>query len=278
MKRICRMAALVLLFACAPQPNETALPTAAPPASVEHIERVVGTAAPVVTATPVPMPTFAPTSEPTATPHPYRAQTVTEHPKSAEFWYGAVTEPLRQRIVGMSFPVDPSDCPVTMDELRYVHLLHVDFAGETKEGELLVHESVAEEVCDIFYQLYEAQYPLTSVLLVDTFSEPFSDNRSMEADNTSAFCCRRVTGSDRFSLHSYGLAIDINPVENPYIRPDGSFAPPNSEPYLDRENKRPGMIDEDDLCYRLFTEYGWNWGGHFRGEKDYQHFSKDVSV
>lgn len=275
MKRLLWLFGLLVLAACMPGGEEAEVPTPSPTATPAVLEQVfVNT--PLETEAPLPVPTEKPTEEPTATPHPYRSQTVTEHPDSDAFWYGTVTETLKARIVGMSFPLDADDCPVSMEELRYLRILHVDFSGNICEGELLVHEQVAAEVLDIFYQLYEASYPLTSVLLVDTFEEPFSDNRSMEADNTSAFCCRRVTGSRTFSRHSYGLAIDINPVENPYIRPDGSFAPPNSEPYLDRENKRSGMIDEEDLCYRLFTAYGWSWGGHFKGEKDYQHFSKEL--
>ena len=97
----------------------------------------------------------------------------------------------------------------------------------------------------------------------------------MSADNTSAYCCRRVTGKKYFSRHSYGTAIDVNPVENPYVKPDGSFSPKESEPYLDRTNLRPGMITKDDLCYKLFRKHGWKWGGDF-SEPDYQHFSKDV--
>ena len=156
-----------------------------------------------------------------------------------------------------------------------MHILYVDFDGVEHEGEILVHRKVAKDIIEIFEALYDAQYPLRSVRLVDDFGQPFTDGLSMSADNTSSYCCRRVTGETYFSRHSYGTAIDINPVENPYIRKDGSFAPPESEPYLDRKDVRPGMITEKDLCYKLFTKHGWKWGGHF-SEPDYQHFSKDV--
>ena len=118
----------------------------------------------------------------------------------------------------------------------------MDFEGEEHTGELIVHRKVADDVLDIFYHLYKARYPLTSVKLLDDFGEPFSDGTSMEKNNTSAFCCRLVTGTTHFSKHSYGIAIDINPALNPYIRPDGSFAPLNSEPYLDRSLGLRGMI------------------------------------
>ena len=263
------------------EPVSTPLPAQTPlEAPVEAEIFAVSTescsAEPLPSEAPTEIPTDAPTDTPAPTPDPYRAEHVTGSKTNAAFWYGEPTEALRARITGTSFPEDPKDCPVSPEDLRYVHLLYVDFDGAEHEGELLVHKAVADEVLEIFEALYDARYPLRSVRLVDDFGEPFNDDRSMAADNTSAFCCRRVTGSKKFSRHSYGAAIDVNPLENPYIRPDGSFAPPESEPYLDRSDLRPGMITEDDLCYRLFTAHGWSWGGHFKGEKDYQHFSKTI--
>lgn len=286
MRRILPFVFALLLLGCAADapapepPKETAAPT--PVVTAAPVEEDVIAAAsteppaPLPTLAPTPEPTKAPTPEPTAEPNPYRGEPVTESQTNPAFWYCPPTAALRNRIVGTSFPVDPKDCPVAMDDLRYVHLLYVDFDGETHEGELLVHRLVADEVMEIFETLFDAGYALRSVRLVDDFGEPFNDERSMAADNTSAFCCRRVSGSKVFSRHSYGAAIDINPVENPYVQKNGSFSPAEGAPYLDRENLRPGMIDENDLCYRLFTERGWNWGGHFDKEKDYQHFSKDL--
>lgn len=283
MKRSSLLLVLCLLSACTTKPNIGEIQRPSVPATAPTVVVTVtaeAEAGEFATAIPLPtaIPTAEPTLEPTSTPHPYRSESVTQHSKDERFWYGTVNAALRERIVGTSFPEDPKDCPIAMEDLRYVCIRYVDFQGAEHEGELLVHRLVAEEVLDIFYRLYESAYPLASVRLVDDFGEPFNDNLSMAADNTSSFCCRRVTGSKKFSRHSYGAAIDINPVENPYIRPDGSFAPDNSGPYLDRSELRPGMIDENDLCYRLFTEYGWSWGGHFRGEKDYQHFSKDLGL
>lgn len=229
--------------------------------------------------TPTEPPTIAPTAtpEPTPTPHPFRIDPVTTHAKSEDFWYCPLNEAMQSRIIGSTFPLDPKDAPISIDDLRYVSLLYVDFEGETHTGEMVVHRKVADDVLDIFYELYAAEYPLASVKLLDDFGEPFDDNVSMAANNTSAFCCRRVTGKKKFSLHAYGVAIDVNPVQNPYIRPDKTVAPPNAARYRDRSLGEPGMIDENDLCYKLFTAHGWSWGGHFKGEKDYQHFSKALS-
>ncbi len=298
MKRFLPLLCALLMAACTVQPNPTATateppaaeaPTPAPAAEAEVVisaETVTAaplpTVAPTAEPTPEPTPTAeptpksTPTPEPTPTPNPYRGEDVKESKTNPGFWYCAPTEALQKRVIGMSFPENPKDAPVKLKDLRYVHILYVDFDGAEHEGELLVHRKVTKDVMEIFEALYDAKYPLRSVRLVDDFEEPFDDNRSMAADNTSAYCCRRVTGKKKFSRHSYGTAIDVNPVENPYIRPDGSFAPLESEPYLNRKDVRPGMITEQDLCYKLFTKHGWKWGGHFKGQKDYQHFSKDV--
>jgi hypothetical protein len=276
---------LLLLAGCIqsnpePEAAKTAVPTAVPTLAPVAIRIAVDeteppmTAIPTPTASPTPEPTATPSPEPTATPNPYRAETVTAHKESEDFWYCELTEATKERIIGSTFPENPKDCPVKITDLRYVSLLYVDFEGETHTGELIVNRKVADDVIDIFYALYRAAYPLTSVKLLDDFGEKFDDNLSMAANNTSSFCCRPVTGSKKFSLHASGLAIDVNPMMNPYIRPDKSFAPPNGEAYLDRSQHLLGMIDENDLCYKLFTEHGWSWGGHFKGEKDYQHFSK----
>ena len=289
MRRILPLLCVLFLIACSVQPNPD-VPATEPPAveaptpepAIED-DVIAGsetepseTLPPVPTPTPTPEPTPEPTEEPTPTPDPFRDEAVTESKTNAAFWYCKPTEALKSYVIGMSYPEDPKDAPVKLDDLRYVHILYVDFDGEEHEGALLVHKKVAKDVIEIFEALYDAQYPLRSVKLLDDFGKPFDDGPSMSADNTSAYCCRKVTGKSYFSRHSYGTAIDVNPVENPYVKPGGSFSPKESEPYLDRTNLRPGMITEDDLCYKLFTQHGWKWGGHFKGEPDYQHFSKDV--
>ncbi|MDO4493965.1 MAG: M15 family metallopeptidase [Clostridia bacterium] len=223
--------------------------------------------------TPSPVPTPSPT--PTPEPDPYTAGTEKTVYREG-FYHVPLNDALKARISGLSYPADPSKCSVRHEELRYLRILYTDFEGAERTGELIVHEKVADEVLEIFAALYDARYPLTSVRLVDDFGEPGDDTKSMEADNTSSFCYRHVTGSKKLSRHSYGAAIDINPRENPYIRPDGSVSPANAKPYVNRKNDFPGKIDRDDLCYKTFKAHGWEWGGDFKGNKDYQHFSKDI--
>lgn len=295
MKRITfALPALLILFAGCVQSNMAepeSIPQTESPAPTVQTETIaveIGEESPapaataIPTPTPTPLPTPEPTSaptpspEPTPTPDPYRPEKVTAHSENEAFWYGPLTDALKEYITGSTFPLNPKDCPVKIGDLRYVSLLYVDFEGFEHTGALIVHKRVAADVLNIFYKLYTASYPLASVNLLDDYGEAFDDNISMAANNTSAFCCRPVTGTKKFSKHAYGVAIDINPMMNPYIRPDKSFAPENSAPYLDRSQKLPGMIDENDYCYKVFTSYGWKWGGHFKGETDYQHFYKDL--
>ncbi len=246
-------------------------PAPTPTASVAPIEQEV-----TIELTPSPeppTPTVETTTEPTPTPDPFFGLNVSFYGADNNFYHIDLDEKTKERITGMSYPKGGG--VITYDDLRYVHILYVDFEGETHEGELIVNERVANEVMDIFYQLYLAGYPLHSVRLVDDYGEPFEDNLSMADNNTSAFNYR-YSSKTKLSRHSYGAAIDINPLMNPYIHSDGRVSPKNAEEWVDRSNIRLGMIDENDLCYQLFTSYGWEWGGHFNTEKDYQHFSKDL--
>nr|WP_300839098.1 M15 family metallopeptidase [uncultured Acetatifactor sp.] len=165
---------------------------------------------------------------------------------------------------------------VTFDELRYVHILHYDFNGEPAEGELICNASIAQDLLEIFRELYRNEYQLESVLLIDEFDG--DDTASMEANNTSCFNYRTVEGTERLSKHAYGLAVDINPLYNPYITyaEDGAeqVSPASALPYADRDLSFPYKITEEDLCYRLFIEHGFTWGGHWNNVKDYQHFQK----
>ncbi len=239
------------------------------------------TAAPeVAAATPVPTP--VPTTAPDIAPTPLVTPTPAATPDDGRvtvaegFYYVELSEAVRERITGMSYPADDSNAAIHYSDLRYVRVRYYDFEGNAhNDGELIVNKRVAKEVAQIFYELYQQKYPFTSIRLVDDFGQPADDTLSMEANNTSAFCYRQVTGSAKLSRHSYGAAIDINPLYNPYIDGD-RVAPENGAMYVDRSLKLPGMIDHDDLCYRLFIERGWTWGGDWSGDKDYQHFSKDL--
>lgn len=275
----------------APTPMDTS--AAAPALTATPIperELVVAPRTPVPTMTPqpTPMPTPAPTPEPSPTPEPTASPTPTStpdpyagvqrvsHKKDDRFFYVTLTEELKARITGISYPAPGQPCKIGYDDLRYVRILYVDFDGAEQEGELMVHRRVADDVLDIFYQLYEARYQLASVRLVDDFGEVADDNLSMAANNTSAFCYRQVTGSKKLSWHSFGAAIDVNPVQNPYL--NGSrVSPPEGRNYLKRKDKLPHMIDHSDYCYKVFRAYGWKWGGDFPNDKDYQHFYKELS-
>jgi len=160
-------------------------------------------------------------------------------------------------------------CPVPLEELRYLRLRYVDFEGHVRDGELVVHEEVAEGLVRVFRELYRLGYPIRSMRLVDDFGA--DDDASMDADNTSAFNCRAVTGGTGWSQHSYGRAIDVNPVENPYV--SGSFVAPDAgRAFLDR-TPAPGVILADDAVVRAFAAEGWYWGGYWTTPVDYQHFS-----
>jgi hypothetical protein len=167
------------------------------------------------------------------------------------------------------------DIKITRDDLSYLCILHYDFYGQVQLGEIICNVAVADDLLAIFYGLYESEYQLDKVRLIDEYGG--DDRRSMTDNNTSCFNYR-VAGSGNLSQHAYGLAIDINPFINPYIRYDyngnvATLSPPGSDYYADRNRNFPHKIDQYDLCYRLFAEQGWYWGGEIWNTiKDYQHF------
>ena len=154
---------------------------------------------------------------------------------------------------------------------------HIDFNGEEQTGEMIVHKEVSVEVTEIFKALYDAGYPIKKMRLVSDYKG--SDWQSIESDNTSAFNCRKATGSKNYSKHSYGKAIDINPIENPYVFRNGKSSHKASKPYLKRKRisesvQQKAMLLSNDKAVQIFKKYGWQWGGDWSGVKDYQHFSK----
>jgi hypothetical protein len=172
-----------------------------------------------------------------------------------------------KRMTGVSWR--PS-CPVPLRDLRILSLSHRRFDGRVGTGRLVVHEDVARDVLAVFRRLYEARFPIRRMTPVDAYGG--SDFRSIEADNTSAFNCRRVEGTSRWSEHAYGRALDLNPIENPYVS-GGSTSHRASVPYLDRSRRRPGMAYEGGSAVRAFDAIGWGWGGRWTSVRDYQHFS-----
>lgn len=277
----CRLASIImtvlffclLIAACHHQPEmpsfstETTVPLELEPAITPQAEATAS----------IPEPTSAPSSQPTAIATTESQNEIgNRNELNGDFYWITLDEKIKQRITGFSYPEDDSNIQIHYDDLCYIKLLHYDFTGDVHEGELIVHATLADEVMEIFYQLYLAEYPLTSVLLVDEFGQSADDTLSMEANNTSAFNYRFVTGTQTLSRHSFGAAIDINPMLNPYIVGD-RILPENGKQYADRSRDFPGKIDHDDLCYMLFTEKGWTWGGDWAGYKDYQHFSKKIN-
>lgn len=161
-------------------------------------------------------------------------------------------------------------CPVPMSDLRLVRLLYWGFDREAHHGRLVVHHRVADEVARLFGRIYNVRFPIRRMRLVDRYGA--NDRASMEDDNTSAFNCRWRAGQPGvWSMHAFGKAIDINPVENPYIS-SGGYSPPNAGAYVDRSDERRGMIYHGDEVWWAFRNRGWEWGGDW-DYPDYQHFS-----
>jgi len=169
-------------------------------------------------------------------------------------------------------------CPVPLVDLRYINVNHLNFEGETVSGEIIVHKDVADDVVNIFSELYEMGYPIKQMHLVSDFNA--DDWASIDADNTSAFNCRPVTGNKKkWSKHAYGRAIDINPLENPYVSKTGHISHKASLKYKRRVHKvntpaDKALLLKNDKATKIFKKYGWKWGGDWRTIKDYQHFVK----
>ena len=194
----------------------------------------------------------------------------TEEDVSDQFYITPITDDIFARIEGKSFK---DDCTLSRDDLRYLHVLHKDLEGNVHEGEMIVNYHIAEDVLDILKQLYEADYPIEKIRLVDEYDA--DDEASMEDNNSSSFNFRFISHTTKVSKHGLGLAVDINTLYNPYTKVvDGEriVEPVTGEPYLDREADFPYKIDENDLCYKLFIEKGFEWGGAWEDRKDYQHF------
>ncbi len=174
---------------------------------------------------------------------------------------------LRRRMRGVSWR---PGCPVPRRDLRLLRMRHRGFDGEVHAGRMVVAATVADDVLAAFRRVYRAGYPIRRMRLVEAYDG--SDRRSMRRNNTSAFNCRTVTGGSGFSEHAYGTAIDVNPVQNPYVK-DATVQPRAGRAYLDRSDARTGMIVRPGPVVRAFRKIGWTWGGDYRSLKDYQHFS-----
>lgn len=197
---------------------------------------------------------------------------------SEYFTVDQISEDILQYINGRSYVENDN---IQLDELRYLKLLHYNYDHEIQVGELIVNAKIAEDCREVFQELFAEEYEIESMYLVDKFwtgDSVDSDTNSIEHNNTSAFNYRVVPNTDRLSNHAAGFAIDINPLQNPYVKynSDGSFAKyyKDMEKYTDRSQKGKHMITHDDICFQIFEKHGFSWGGDWNSSKDYQHFEK----
>jgi hypothetical protein len=189
----------------------------------------------------------------------------------AGFYRGPLPEHIKRKINGVSWL---KEAPIKLEDLDYVTVLHWGFDNETHIGELVVHREVSRDIVEIFEELYNKKFPIEKIRLVDDYNA--DDNLSMRDNNTYSFCFRVTQNNPgNLSKHSFGTAIDINPIQNPYIT-DNEILPPKGEDYLDRQNLRPGMIVPGNDCYMAFKRRGWLWGGEWQTMKDYQHLFKPI--
>lgn len=199
-------------------------------------------------------------------------RTLSQEDIAACFYFEEVPEAVFERMKGNSYG---EDCTVPLSELRYVRVLHYGFDGAVHIGELVVNQAIAQDTVDIFRELFDAEYPIEKMVLIDEYGG--SDDASMSDNNTSAFNFRLVEGTTSLSKHAYGLAIDVNPLYNPYIPVWDDVQvvlPAGAESYADRELACDYYIKHGDVCYEAFVSRGFTWGGDWTTSKDYQHFSK----
>jgi hypothetical protein len=178
--------------------------------------------------------------------------------------FSAKVEPVRWADLRFTYR---AGCPVAPAQLRTLEVSYWDFAGESKVGKIVVARRVADEVVHVFRQLWAKRFPIRRLQPISVYRG--DDDASMAADNTSGFNCRFVAGTNHWSMHAYGEAIDVNTVENPYVR-GSTLKPPAGRAFLDRSRYRKGMAVRDGVLVRAFASVGWKWGAFFG---DYQHFS-----
>ncbi len=204
---------------------------------------------------------------PTPAPAPAASGTATPAGPVFEASTSALTAAMRARMTGVSWR---RGCPVSLDRLRLLRLSYWGFDHRAHQGELVVNGSAAADLSHAFGLLFAARFPIKQMRVVDEFGG--DDERSMLADNTSAFNCRLVPGTNVWSQHAYGLAVDVNPFENPEVS-DGNVDPPAAAAWADRSRSSPAAISESDAAWRAFDAIGWTWGGDWQSPKDYMHFS-----
>jgi hypothetical protein len=179
---------------------------------------------------------------------------------------------LRDVLIGRNWT---PGCPVPLKDLRLVEVSYWDFEGVVRTGPLVLNERVAKDILWVFKRLFRARFPIQEIHLAakdrPITPEDYWDRSRRSV--TASFNCRPATGSTSLSHHSYGWAIDINPLQNPYVRGDGTVLRHIAKPFRDRSLRRKGMIHDGDIVVRSFARIGWEWGGHWNTLKDYMHFS-----
>lgn len=200
-------------------------------------------------------------------------QYLKNHGHEAFFSVNAIPDSIFALMKGRSFK---ADCTVPRSSLRYILCLHRDDGGRAIVGEMVVNKAIADDVLHIFRELFEGGYPIERMRLIDYWDA--DDERAMTANNSSSFNFRFISHTRKVSKHGMGMAIDINPLYNPYTKTlrNGTtiVEPAAGKAYLDRRRKFRYKITRGDLCHRLFRKYGFRWGGDWKTMKDYQHFEK----
>ena len=225
-------------------------------------------------------PTTVPSSTDQEVLKEWRAATVVSDEAVKEFGIDScfkaypISDAIFSRMDGKSYK---KNCTVPRSSLRYLRVLHRNVDGKTQLGEIVCNQAIANDLLEIFRELYKQGYKIERITLIDDYDA--DDERSMAANNTSCFNFRVVSGTTKLSNHAQGRAIDINPLYNPYIHlNNGKVEPANGKPYATNRTasrKIPvPFINTSDLCYRLFIQHGFRWGGAWRTVKDYQHFDK----
>ena len=204
----------------------------------------------------------------TPEPAPANPEEVSPTAPDTVFVSTPIPPEVEARMRGVSYPAHAT---IPLEDLRYLRLSYVDFEGNPQVGELVCNKRIADDLVDIFRELYKARYPIRSIRLIDDYGG--KDEASMAADNTSCFNYRPKSGGRSLSKHALGLAVDVNPLENPYVR-GRTVLPADAASYVDRRQSFPHKIDKNDLCYKLFRQHGFTWGGSWGPLKDYQHFEK----
>ena len=207
-------------------------------------------------------------AQPTVTPSAHAGLPQLERAERFSGRASRIDPTTRRRMTGVSWR---PGCPVGLGKLRLLRVIHWGFDGRPHRGRLIVHRDHARALLGVMRRLHRLRFPIRRMRLVDAYGA--DDRRSMAADNTSAFNCRFVAGTGRWSEHAYGRAIDLNPIENPYVA-GGHVSPPAGAPFARRAPHRRGMVHRRGPVVRAFASIGWKWAGNWSPTRDYQHFSE----